>query len=245
MPLDFTDADDHDRLQREPINVMLNELTELVAAATPRLSRDYLGASAVGNECMRKTQFDWLCSSIVGAQQQRRFDRGHALEATMRAQLQAAGFVFASPAALAFEALDYLRGHADGLITAGPAALTAHMQLPALWEAKCVYAQGWRSIVKYGLAHTYPVYASQVGLYQYFLNRRNPALFSAVNADSCEVLHFLVEFDPVRLERNLERISEIITATREGRLLERAYSAPSDWHCVAQCGHRERCWNLP
>jgi hypothetical protein len=243
--IDFSDADQYDQLQRGPINIVLNELTERVAVATPRLSRDYLGASGVGSECLRKVQFDWLCASAIGAKQQRRFDRGHAIEATMRAQLQAVGLVFAPPAALEFEALDYLRGHADGLITAAPAPLMAHMQLPALWECKCVYAKGWRDIVKHGLAHTYPVYASQICLYQHFLNRRNPVLFSAVNADSAEALHMLIPFDQERLERTLERISLIISATSEERLLERAYWDPQDWHCIAQCGHRERCWNLP
>jgi hypothetical protein len=213
--------------------------------ATPRLSRDYLGASAVGSECLRKVQFDWLCSSMIGAKQQRRFDRGHAIEATMRAQLVAAGFVFAPAEALEFRAGDFLRGHADGLITAGPAALAAHMALPALWECKCLYAKGWREIVKHGLPATYPVYASQIALYQYFLNRPVPALFTAVNADSCETLHVLVPFDRERLERTFERISAIITATQEGRLLERAYHSSNDWHCLAQCGHRERCWSLP
>jgi hypothetical protein len=243
--VDFSDADQYDQPEREPINVALNDLLERVAVATPRLSRDYLGASGVGSECMRKAQFDWLCASSVGAKQRRRFDRGHALEATMRAQLVAAGFVFAPPAALEFEALDHLRGHADGLITAGPTLLAAHMQLPALWECKCIYAKGWRDVVKHGLAHTYPVYASQICLYQYFLKRLNPVLFTAVNGDSCEALHVLIPFDQERLERTLERISLIVVATREGRLLERAYQDPQDWHCIAQCGHRERCWSLP
>jgi hypothetical protein len=243
--IDFTEAGQYDRLQREPINIQLNELIERVAVATPRLSRDYLGASSVGSECKRKTQFDWLCASTVGAKQRRRFDRGHAIEATMRSQLEAVGFVFAPPEALEFEALGYLKGHADGLITGGPVLITAHMRLPALWECKCVYAKGWRDIVKHGLAHTYPVYASQIALYQHFLNRLNPALFTAVNADTCEAVHALIPFDRERLERTLERVSEIITATKEGRLLERAYRDPQDWHCVAQCGHRARCWALP
>ena len=240
MTIDLNRANLSDR----PISTLINELIERTDPPSQNY-RQYLGASSIGSECLRKVQFDWLCASIVGAQQQRRFDRGHAIEATVRTQLQAAGLVFAPPAALAFEALAYLRGHADGLITAGPAMLAAHMRLPALWECKCLYAKGWRDIIKHGLAHTYPIYASQIGLYQHFLNRRNPVLFTAVNADTCETLHLLVPFDQGRLERNLERISAIITATREGQLLERAYRDPQDWHCVAQCGHRERCWSLP
>jgi hypothetical protein len=241
--INFTDFSD--RVQRASINVELDELIERAAMATPRLSRGYLGASAVGSECGRKVVFDWMSSSIIGAKQQRRFDRGHALEATMKAQLVAAGVTFAPPEALEFQALDYLKGHADGLIMDGPASIRARMELPALWENKALYAKGFRSIVKNGLAQAYPVYASQVCLYQHFLNRRNPALFTAINADSAEAVHMLVPFDRERLEHTLERIALIIEATKEGRLLERAYQSPDDWHCVAQCGHRARCWKLP
>ena len=51
---DYCDADDYTRLLNEPINVELNALTERVALATPRMTRGYLGASAAGDECMRK-----------------------------------------------------------------------------------------------------------------------------------------------------------------------------------------------
>jgi hypothetical protein len=243
--VDFTDAAQYDRLQRAELNVELNELIERIATATPRLSRGYLGASAAGSECMRKVEFDWQASSVIGAKQRRRFDRGHAIEATMREQLAAAGFTFAPQQALEFQALDYLQGHADGLIMDAPAPIKTFLELPTLWECKCLYAKGWRDIVRHGLAATYPVYAGQVCLYQHFLNRPNPVLFTAVNADSAEAVHFLVPFDQERLERTLERITLIIEATREGRLLERAYHDPNDWHCVAQCGHHARCWKLP
>jgi hypothetical protein len=70
-------------------------------------------------------------------------------------------------------------------------------------------------------------------------------LFTAVNADSGEALHILVPFDRDRAERMIERIAEIIAATKEQRLLERAYHDPADWRCVSQCGHRDHCWKLP
>jgi hypothetical protein len=108
-----------------------------------------------------------------------------------------------------------------------------------------IYAKGWRSLVKDGLAAVYPKYATQVALYQHYLDKPNPALFTAVNADSCESLHFLVPYDRVRAERAIERIAEVIAATKEHRLLERAYHDPKDWRCVSQCGHRDRCWALP
>src|SRR5580692_6873567 len=239
---DYSDADDYIRLLNEPINVELNALAERVALATPRLTRAYLGASSAGDECMRKIQFEWLCSSFGGARQRLPFDRGHAAEATMRAQSSACGFEFAPPAALEFTALEYLKGHADGILIGAPPLPGVHLMLPCIWECKMIYAKGWRSLVKDGLAAAYPKYATQVALYQHYLGKLNPALFTAINADSCEVLHLLTPFDRIRAERAIERIAEIIAATKEHRLLERAYSDPTDFRCLAQCGHRDRCW---
>jgi hypothetical protein len=243
---DYSDADDLSKLLNEPINVELNALAERVALATPRLTRAYLGASAAGGECLRQIQFDWLCLSFEDARQRLRFDRGHAIEATLRAQLIASGFAFAPKQALEFSALDgCLQGHADGIIIAAPPIRGVYLPLPALWEAKCLYAKGWRSVAKDGLAKAYPKYATQVALYQYYLGRPLPCLFSAVNADSAETLDMLVSFDRDRAESAIQRITEIIAATKEGRLLERAYHDPTDWRCASQCGHRDRCWALP
>jgi hypothetical protein len=245
IALDYSDADDYTKLPNEPINIELNALTERVALATPRMTRGYLGASAAGDECMRKVQLDWLCASFEGARQRRRFDRGHAIEATMRAQLRASGFEFAPPEALEFVALEHLAGHADGLLIGAPPLPGVHLMLPALWECKCLYAKGWRSLAKDGLAKAYPKYATQICLYQRYLRKENPCLFSAINADSAEALHMLVPYDRDRAERAIERIAEIIAATKEGRLLERAYHDPNDWRCVSRCCHRDRCWALP
>ena len=52
-------------------------------------------------------------------------------------------------------------------------------------------------------------------------------------------------YDRARAERAIERIAEVIAATKEDRLLERAYRDPTDFRCVSQCGHRDRCWRLP
>jgi hypothetical protein len=242
---DYSDADDYVRLVNEPINVELNALAERVALATPRLTRAYLGASSAGDECLRKIQLEWLCSSFEGARQRLRFDRGHAAEATMRAQLSACGFEFAPPEALEFQALEYLKGHADGILIAAPRLPGVHLMLPAIWECKMIYAKGWRALVKDGLAKTYPKYATQIALYQHYLDKQNPALLTAINADSCEALHLLVPYDRARAEQAIERIVEVIAATKEERLLERAYSDPSDFRCVSGCGHASRCWKLP
>ena len=242
---DYSDADDYVRLLNEPINVELNALVERVALATPRLTRAYLGASSAGDDCLRKIQFEWLCSSFEGARQRIRFGRGHAIEAILRAQLGACGFAFASPEALEFTALEYLKGHADGILIGAPALPGVHLMLPAIWECKCIYAKGWRSLVKEGLAATYPKYANPGRALSALFGQAKSRIVHRGQRGFAETLHLLVPYDRARAARSIERIAEVIAATKEHRLLERAYSDPTDFRCVSQCGHRDRCWRLP
>jgi hypothetical protein len=243
--VDFSDADDHEQLARDPFSVTINEALDRVAAATVREPRGYLGASSAGSACPRRIQFDWLCPSTVDARQARIFGRGHAAEAMLREQMTRAGFGFAPPEALEFVALDYLAGHADGLIIAAPPLPGIYLPLPALWECKGVKRDYWNRVARDGLEKTYPQYATQVALYQRFLNQTRPALLTIVNADDCRVLHFLVPYDEARAEAAIECIKRVIEATKAGALLERAYRDPDAWQCRRSCGHRERCWRPP
>ena len=69
----------------------------------------------------------------------------------------------------------------------------------------------------------------------------HPALFTATNADTCERLHLLLPFDPVRAQEASDRAVAVIEATRASEILPRLSDDPNDWRCK-MCGHRERCW---
>jgi hypothetical protein len=226
-------------LSLEPINVAVNGAIERAAAQTAELPRPYLGASFVGSECLRRVQYDWWCKPTLSARTRAIFNRGHYHETRMREQLIAAGFKFAAREALEFTAADgNLRGHADGILIAGP---LSNLIYPCLWECKALNGKNWRAIERGRLATTFPKYAAQVALYQAYLDVTNPALFTAVNCDNCEPLHFLVPFDAERAQAASDRAVTIIEATRAGELLPRAYDDLQDWHCRA-CPHVERCW---
>jgi hypothetical protein len=131
--IDFSDADEFNHLQREPLNVEINAAVERASAATARLSRIYLGASIVGQECARQVQYDWWCLPELPERVRLIFDRGHAFEPLILAQLTLAGFLFAPREALEFTALDgYLAGHADGIVTSGPRMPRAYFAYPAV-----------------------------------------------------------------------------------------------------------------
>ena len=187
--LDFNRAN----LSEKPISQLINELIEGAEPASVNY-RLYLGASSIGAECLRKVQFDWMCDPVFPARVKDIFARGHFFEERTRQHLIDAGFKFAPPERLKFKAADELfRGHADGILLEGPPL--PGLIYPALWENKCVKDKGWKAIERDGLKGLYAVYAAQVAIYQAYLDVTNPALFSVVNADTCERLHFLVPFD--------------------------------------------------
>jgi len=229
-------------LSLEPVNTAINAAIERAAATAAELPRGYLGASIVGHDCARRTQYDWWIKPELPARVRAIFDRGHHTELRTRQQMVAAGFKFAPPEAVAFIAVDgALRGHADGIIIHGPNLPGAYLIFPLVWECKCLNAKNWRAVERDGLIKAFPQYAAQVALYQAYLEITNPALFTAVNADTCEQLHFLVPFNAELAQYWSDRAANIIAATRVGELLPRGYDDPEDWRCK-MCPHKERCW---
>jgi hypothetical protein len=224
------------------VNVAINGAVERAMAKADGSPRPYLGASIVGDDCMRKVQYDWWCKPKHPARVREIFDRGHYFEHRARELLRAAGFKFAPPEVLTFSAMDgLLRGHADGVIIAGPGIPGLYLIYPLLWEHKAVNAKNWRAVERDGLDKVFPKYAAQVALYQAYLNMTESALFTCTNADTCEQLHFLVPFDAERAQEASDRAVAIIRATQANELLPRAYDSRDDWRCRC-CSHNERCW---
>ena len=238
MPEDYFSP----KLSALAINTAINDAVERAAATAAELPRPYLGASIVGHECLRRIQFDWWCKPVLAARTREIFDRGHYFEERSRQRLIAAGFRFAPPEALAFSAAGgALRGHADGIIIHGPDLPGACLIYPLVWECKGINAKNWRALERDNLEKTFPQYAAQVALYQAYLDVTNPALFTAVNADTCQQLHFVVPFDAERAQLWSDRAVTVIEATRAGELLPRGYDDPDEWRCRL-CPHKERCW---
>ena len=235
----------HVSVANESVNVAINALIERATMATARAPRPYLGASIVGDPCLRKVQFDWWLASFIDARTQLKFDRGHSFEPLLRAQLEMIGFSFAPPASLEFRALDdVLRGHADGIVIAKPATPGVYLPpTPFLWEAKALNNKNFRAVARDGLEKTFPRYSVQVTLYQHYLDVRNPALFTAANADTCQTLHVLIPYSAEKAQAAIARVEMIIDATKRSELLPRAYGDPEDWRCRI-CPFRTKCWGL-
>jgi hypothetical protein len=234
--LDFNRAN----LSEAPITIAINALIEATEPPEEN-SRHYLGASAIGAECLRKIQYDWQVDPAHVSRIRDIFRRGHLLEELSRQHLIRAGFEFAPAERLSFSAVGGLfRGHCDGIIVAGPEF--PGVGYPCLWEHKCLGDKGWRALDRDGLEKTYPQYAAQVGIYQAYLDLTGQrAIFTALNANTMDRLHVLVPFDASRAQAWSDRAITVIEATRAGELLPRAYDDPKDWRC-RMCGHAARCW---
>lgn len=225
------------------INAAVNAALDKAALLEEREERrDYLGASAIGSECLRKVQYDWQCDSTHPARTKRIFARGHAFEEITVKAMALAGFrMERGTPGTAFSAVDGLfRGHIDGKIISGP--IIPGLGFPCVWEHKALGASGWRKLEKDGLRTAYPAYYAQVMLYMaYFELDENPALFTAVNSDNCEILHQLIPFDAAAAQAASDRAVSVIRATKAGELLPRIAEKATDWRCK-MCSHKDRCW---
>jgi hypothetical protein len=231
-------------LASETISASINAALDLGALAEQReKQRDYLGASAIGSECLRKVQYDWKVESIHPARTKRIFERGHMFEEiTVKAFAQGGFRMERGTPATGFTAAEgTFKGHCDGIIVAGPQI--EGLMYPCLWEHKALGASGWRKLEKDGLQKAYPHYYAQVQIYMAYLGLdENPALFTAVNSDNCEILHIAVPFDAEAAQAWSDRAVAVIKATQAGELLSRITDKPTDWRCK-MCAHKERCWS--
>jgi len=185
-----------------------------------------------------------MCDPVFSSQTRDVFRRGHVFEELTRQHLIRAGFQFAPSERLAFTAVKGLfRGHADGILVDGP-ALSGGIDYPCLWEHKCLGQKGWRALERDGLVKAHPAYAVQVAIYQAYLDVANPAIFTAVNANTCQRLHLLIPFDAERAQAASDRAVTVIEATAAGELLPRGFNDRNDWRCK-MCAWRERCWSTP
>ena len=221
----------------------------LVAENATRPQRDYLGGSRLGDICSRRLQYEYLKAPRdpdggFSGKSLRIFALGHVLEDLAIEWLRKAGFDLRTRnrhgEQFGFTAAGgRVQGHADGVIVAGPDGFAA----PALWECKSANAKNWREIAKHGVAKAKPVYAAQIALYQAYLGlTETPALFTAINKDTCEIWHELVPFDAALAQSSSDKAVAILRACDAGELLPRHTSDPEHFECRF-CAWKARCWS--
>ncbi len=208
-------------------------------------ARQYLGASLIGEPCLRKIQYSYQATgpSTYSGKTLRIFKAGHVFEEMSAEELRLAGFDLRTHdkngEQFGFEvAGGKIAGHIDGVLCGGPVT----MAYPALWEHKALGVKSWNEVVKKGVTAAKPVYAAQIALYQAYMDLiEAPALFTARNRDTQELYHEAVPFDAALAQRMSDKAVQILEATKAGELLSRITKNPSYFQC-RWCDFAERCW---
>lgn len=214
--------------------------------------RDYLGVSAIGGKCDRAVQFTALAvqglieSKTFEPRVRRIFHRGHQAEDWCVEWLRRAGFLLINQDfnGNQFEVrfLDgYLRGHCDGILTHFMGQEDSPVELPALWECKCLGSKGWNSLRRDGVRKAYPGYYSQVQLYMHGLKLER-CVFTALNADSMELHHEQVLADRTEAQRMIDRAARVKAAIEHCEWLPRGGMSETDFTCKF-CDYKAQCWN--
>jgi hypothetical protein len=210
-------------------------------------SRDYLGASRIGEPCSRRLVYEFTGTppdegKDFGGHVLRIFEAGHVFEALSIRWLRTAGFDLRTMkkdgGQFGFSAAGgKFRGHIDGVIVAGP---DIGITWPALFEHKAINAKSWNDLVKRGLALSKPVYYAQVQIYMAYLEVP-VTLFTALNKDSQELYHEIVPFDAPHAQALSDKAVEILRAAETHELPPRIAAAP-DFYLCRFCQFSNRCW---
>ena len=220
----------------------------IVAERAKDAPRAYLGASRIGENCLRKLQYEYFNTPKdfpFEGKTLRIFQRGHEGEAWMAQWLRAAGFDLRTErdggGQFGFAVLDgRVRGHADGVFVGGPGDFGPW---PRLWENKVLGAKGFGKLEKERLKKAYPVYYAQIQLYMaYFQLTENPALFTAVNANDMDIYSEDVDFDAGNAQEMSDRAVLVVRACEAGEMLPRV-AQREDWFECVWCSFKKRCWS--
>lgn len=237
-------------LDFNPRSILGDRMVAMIDAAldaTTETRRAYLGASAIGEPCARRLQYEFLGApqdegSAFTARTRRIFHRGHKGEEWMIEWIRAAGFDLKTERRgqqFGFEDCDgRFRGHVDGVIVGGPEGYA----FPALWENKVLGSKGFASLVKHGVAKAYPKYAVQIAVYQAYMQlAENPAVFTALNADTMEIHVELVRFDQQLAQQNIDKAARILAACDHGETMPRVTDDKDGFACRF-CPFKGTCW---
>ena len=228
-------------------NQSINELLDrrLLQWHEMQEKRTYLGASMIGDECIRKVQLQYLGHEpTITAKQVRTFDIGHRLEDLVIHWLRIAGFYVITrddnDEQFGFSTADgKIAGHVDGIIQAFPKEINGCNH--SLLEIKTMNNKNWNDTAKRGVLVSKPIYYAQVQLYMaYMPGEMQQCLFVALNKDTSELYFEMIAFDADAAQKYSDRAAQIIKASEKNELLPCISNDPSFYLCK-MCSFGEQC----
>jgi hypothetical protein len=217
----------------------------LTRAHLAQPSRNYLGASRLGDQCSRKLVYEYrkVKGTVPSGLLLRVFAVGHAFEALTIEWLKKSGFVIRdrdrNGDQFAFQtAAGKIAGHIDGVFVDGPKL--PDLPYPFLFEHKAIKSSSWNSLRKNGLAAFSDVYIGQVHLYLGYLDLKH-CLFGALNKDTQELYWEKIDVSLSEAQRLSDRAIDIINAADADKLPSRIANSPDFYKC-RMCDHAKHCW---
>lgn len=207
----------------------------IMAIANKKPSRNYLGASSIGEECDRKLWYSFHEPIKVDDPRVHRiFDLGHLLESYCLSMLKHAGYeVFYEESGEQFGFTDEeIAGHCDGVII-----IDDH---PHLLEIKTANDKRFAEMVKDGVEKSDPVYFTQMQVYMKYMEL-DRALFFAINKNTSALHMEIVKYEKIKADYAINRGKEIVRGEKEEA--KRKYSSPSFYRCKF-CNYRSKCWGI-
>ncbi len=223
----------------------------LAAKAAAEPARSYLGASMLGDPCLRKIALHYRSAprkpveqSFLGPRMRRIWGRGHWAEDRIIAWLRDAGFTVMDRDNKGKQFRFYwadgeVSGGCDGIVTAGPTPLP----YPVLLELKCLNNKSWNDLRKHGLRKSKEVYFAQVHLYMAAF-KLDHCLFGAENADTEDMYWRLLPYDLAEAQRCSDRAATVIQNGKDGPLPARIAKTPDYYQCKFMCDFTDHCWGL-
>ena len=237
------------QLTSQAVTAVLDATYKAHKDAEPK--RKYLGGSMIGRDCEREIAYQYHQTPIdtegFSGQLYRIFDRGHKGEDRMADYLRIAGFELVTHkkdgGQFGWSAMGGLiRGHIDGVILNGPPIPLITWTKPALWENKILNNATFGKLWNHGLKKTKQVYYTQVNLYMAYMEL-DQAIFTAENADDCEVYAEVIPLDTQHAQEMSDRGVRIVQSHTPEEL-PRVAAAPDDHRCK-YCDFAKRCWSRP
>ncbi|MGJ5029092.1 hypothetical protein ACQR1I_19795 [Bradyrhizobium sp. HKCCYLS2038] len=228
----------------DQLDALLEKALTTERNASP--SRDYLGASRIGEPCLRRLCFEYGGTPVdadaaFDGRILRVFEAGHRFEDMSIRWLRLAGFALRNErrdgSQFGFAtAQGRFRGHIDGVIVDGPEIGAPY---PILFEHKALSAKSWQDTVKRGVEISKPVYWAQVQIYMAYLSVAW-TLFVALNRDTMQLYPELIAFDPADAQALSDRAVAVIRSVESRHLLPRISDDPEHYVC-RMCPYARRC----
>ena len=234
----------------DPLALQIQEAVDqgILKNEKKRERREYIGASSIGDECPRKIQYRYLNHPTdpdkdFSARTLRIFQFGHGIEDYAAKWLRDAGFNLRTEDKMGkqfgFSIADgEIRGHIDGVICDGPVAAP----YPMLWECKSANDSKFKAFVRHGVSKANPVYATQVALYQAYMELTNtPCLLTVVNKNTSEIYYEIIPFNQGLAQEASDRAVNILTAAKANDMLPRIAQS-KDFFLCKFCEYQGACW---